>query len=136
MNPVSVVVSVPVTDLERTLRFYREGFGLDLPGIDEGIILVELPNLSLFLIERQQYDAYAVNGGVAKPGGPVAGACIFSCAMGSKKEIDRTIDRAVHAGGTSTAAQDRDGSYIGYVSDPDGHLWELVWNARTEAAAG
>jgi predicted lactoylglutathione lyase len=136
MKPNTVVVSVPVTDLERTLRFYRDGLGLETPGIDDGIVLIELPNLSLFLIESQEYVKYAGYGGVADAGNPRPGACIFSCAIGSKDEVDQTIDQAVRAGGSAPGpAQDRDGSYIGYVSDPDGHLWELVWNTRTEAAA-
>ena len=109
MKPVSVVVSIPVTDLERTLRFYREGFGLDVPGISEGIILVELPNLSLFLIDSQQYARYAVNGGVPDAGNPAAGSCIFSCAIGSKEEVDKTISQAMRAGGaTNSHAQERD----------------------------
>lgn len=135
MKPKTIIVSLPVTDLERTLRFYREGFGLDVPGIDEGIILIELPNLSLFLTEQDQYAQYAGYAGLAGASNPAPGACIFSCAIGSKEEVDQTIRQAVQAGSSaSRPAQDRDGSYIGYVSDPDGHLWELVWNARTEAA--
>lgn len=137
MKPKTMVVSVPVTNPERTLRFYRDGLGFETPGIDEGIILIELPNLSLFLMESQQYASYAGYGGVVDAGSPSAGACIFSCAIGSKEEVDQAIEQAVQAGGSAPGpAQDRDGSYIGYVSDPDGHLWELVWNARTQAAAG
>lgn len=132
-----MVVSVPVAIPERTLRFYRDGLGFETPGIDEGIILIELPNLSLILVESQQFAAYAGYGGITGAGTPRPGACIFSCAIGSKEEVDQAIEQAVRAGGSASGpAQDRDGSHIGYVSDPDGHLWELVWNARTEAAAG
>lgn len=135
MRPKTVVVSVPVANPERTLRFYRDGLGFETPGIDEGIILIELPNLSLFLTESEQYAKYARYGGVTDAGNPSPAACIFSCAIGSKEEVDQAIEQAVRAGGSAPGpAQDRDGSYIGYVSDPDGHLWELVWNAHTEAA--
>lgn len=136
MKPKTVVVSLPVTDLERTLRFYRDGLGLEIPGIDEGIIVIELPDPSLFLMDRQEFGTYAGYGGATDAGRPSPGACIFSCAIGSRDEVDRTIDQGVRAGGTAPGpAQERDGSYIGYISDPDGHLWELVWNARTESAA-
>jgi catechol 2,3-dioxygenase-like lactoylglutathione lyase family enzyme len=47
VKPTTVVVSVPVAGLERTLRFYRDGLGLDTPGVDERMIVIELPNLSL-----------------------------------------------------------------------------------------
>ncbi|MCA9877664.1 MAG: VOC family protein [Thermomicrobiales bacterium] len=136
MKPATVIVSVPVTDLERTLRFYRDGLGLETPGVDGGIILIELPNLSLFLIEQQEYARYAGLAGVPDAGQPVPGACIFSCALASKAEVDHVMAQAARAGGSAPGpAQDQDGSYIGYVRDPDGHLWELVANARTEAAA-
>jgi uncharacterized protein len=26
------------------------------------------------------------------------------------------------------------GIYSGYFRDPDGHLWEVIWNRRTSAA--
>jgi predicted lactoylglutathione lyase len=137
VKPSTVVVSDPVTNLERTLRFYRDGLDLETPGIDEDIILIELPNLSLFLMEAREYGKYAGYGGFAGASNPNPGACIFSCAIGSREEVDETIAQAVQAGGSAPApAQDRDGSYIGYVSDPDGHVWELVWNVRTEAAVG
>lgn len=54
--------------------------------------------------------------------------------MGSKKEIDDVVARAADAGGSAQPAAEHDGAYTAYVSDPDGHLWELVFNDRTAAA--
>lgn len=63
-------------------------------------------------------------------------ACIISCAIGSKDEVDEILARAAAAGGSvPLAASEHDGGYMGYFSDPDGHLWELVANAQTAAAA-
>lgn len=136
MKPTTVVVSVPVTDLERTLRFYRDGLGVEATGPDEGIITVELPNLSLFLIEQGEYARYVDRVDITDRGKPAPGAFIFSCAIGSEDEVRRTVEQAGRAGGTiSDPAQDPDGSFIGFVSDPDGHVWELVTNAHTEKAA-
>ncbi len=136
MKPATVVVSLPVVDLERSLRFYRDGLDLETPGIDEYMITFELPNLSLFLIELGEYAAYAERAGLAGPPAPHPGALVVSCAMGSKKEIDDVLARAEQAGGSVPPATEQDGAYTGYVSDPDGHLWELVFNDRTAAAAG
>lgn len=135
MSPATVVVSLPVADLERTLRFYRDGLGLEAPGVDEGIVAFELPNLSLFLIEQGEYATYVERAGHARPVGPHPGAVILSCAMGSTAEIDDVLARAGGAGGTARPAAEHDGAYTGYVSDPDGHVWELVYNDRTAAAA-
>lgn len=135
MKPATVVVSLPVADLERSLRFYRDGLGLQTPGIDEYMIAFELPNLSLFLIELSEYATYVERAGISTPASAHPGALVLSCAMGSKKEIDDAVSRATDAGGSAQPAAGHDGAYTGYVSDPDGHLWELVFNDRTAAAA-
>lgn len=136
MKPSTVIVSLPITDLDRSLRFYRDGLGLATSDIDESIIVFELPNLSLFLVEQQEYARYTDRAGVAPHRPPAAGACIMSCAIGSREEVDATLARAAAAGGSTPGpAGDHDGSYMGYFSDPDGHVWELVCNARTEVAA-
>jgi predicted lactoylglutathione lyase len=136
MKPKTVVLSLPVADLDRSLRFYRDGLGLSTEAVDESGILFELPNLSLFLIERGEYGMYTDRAGVAAPEAAVAGACVISCAIGSKAEVDDVLARAVAAGGAvPKAAGTYDGSYMGYFTDTDGHLWELVFNDQTQSAA-
>ncbi|MCT9081338.1 VOC family protein [Streptomyces fulvoviolaceus] len=136
MKPKTVVVSLPVADLDSSLRFYRDGLGLSTAAIDEHAILFELPNLSLFLIERGEYATYTNHVGVATPDAAVAGACVISCAIGSRTEVDDILARAATTGGAVPKAADTyDGTYMGYFTDPDGHLWELVFNARTQSAA-
>ncbi|MBF6210062.1 VOC family protein [Nocardia puris] len=135
MRIVATVLSLPIADPQRSLRFYRDGLGLETPGIEEGILAFELPNLSLFLIATDEYAAYASRAGV--PGvRPVSGACIISCAIGTRAELDDILARATAAGGAVPhPATEQDGSYMGYFSDPDGHVWELSSNAHTAAAA-
>jgi predicted lactoylglutathione lyase len=132
MKPATVVLSLPVADLDRSLAFYRDGIGLDTDGVDDGVIAFELPNLSLFLIEQGQFAGYT--GAAVKT--PVAGACILSCAIGTRAEVDDVLARAAAAGGKVGAEPaEEGGSYTGYFADPDGHVWELVYNDRTRAAA-
>jgi uncharacterized protein len=47
-----------------------------------------------------------------------------------KDEVDEVMDQARSAGATIVkSAQDTFyGGYAGYFQDPDGHLWEIVWN--------
>jgi predicted lactoylglutathione lyase len=136
MRPATVVVSLPISDLDKSLRFYRDGLGMPTAGIDERIVAFELPNLSLFLIEQGEYMKYTDRAGIAVEGAPSPGTCILSCAIGSREEVDDVLSRAVGAGGSAPRpADDHDGSYTGYFSDPDGHLWELVCNSQTQAAA-
>ena len=135
MQPATVVVSLPVTDLDRSLRFYRDGLDLPTAGIDEDIIAFELPNLSLFLIETGEYARYIDRAGLAAPSAPTPAACVISCAIGTRAEVDDILARAAAAGGSTAQPAEHDGSYTGYFTDPDGHLWELVCNDQTAAAA-
>lgn len=54
----------------------------------------------------------------------------------SKEEVDIVMEQAKNAGARITnPAQDRFwGGYSGYFQDPDGHLWEVVWNPQMEIA--
>lgn len=52
----------------------------------------------------------------------------------SKEEVDKVIEQARTAGAIITV-QPHDtfwGGYSGYFQDPDGHLWEVVWNPHLE----
>jgi hypothetical protein len=55
-------------------------------------------------------------------------------AVASKEEVDSLLDRARAAGATLTdRPHDRPwGIYSGYFRDPDGHLWEIMWNPAIE----
>ena len=60
---------------------------------------------------------------------------IISCALASKEDVDTALENAPTYGGivTDKAATDENyGGYIGYVSDPDGHVWELVYSSRQD----
>jgi uncharacterized protein len=135
MKPKTTIVSLPVVDLGRSLRFYRDGLGLATSETDDVIIAFELPNLSLFLIERGEFAKYTGRAGAPSPDPAAGPECILSCAIGSRAEVDDILSRAAAAGGSvAQPAGDFDGSYMGYFRDPDGHTWELVYNAQTEAA--
>jgi predicted lactoylglutathione lyase len=66
--------------------------------------------------------------------GPVSGQFSIGHAVASREEVDALIDAAERAGATVTVrAYDRAfGVYSGYFQDPDGHLWEVLWNPALE----
>jgi catechol 2,3-dioxygenase-like lactoylglutathione lyase family enzyme len=133
MNPHITVVTLGVTDLERSLGFYRDGLGLPT----EGIVGTEFPGgavvffrlrggliLALFPHEELARDAHLP---LREPN-PAA----FSLGhnVGSREEVDQVLRQAATAGATITdPARDRFwGGYSGYFQDPDGHLWEIAWD--------
>ncbi|RUQ27245.1 hypothetical protein ELQ35_16660 [Peribacillus cavernae] len=54
--------------------------------------------------------------------------------VGSKEEVDKVMEQAKKAGANITDPPHDTfwGGYSGYFQDPDGHLWEVVWNPQWE----
>ncbi len=52
--------------------------------------------------------------------------------VGSKGEVDKVMEQAKKAGATITVEANDTfwGVYSDYFQDPDGHLWEVVWNPQ------
>lgn len=126
---LGTVVCLPSNDLEASLDFYRGVFDLPDLQIDEDIVAVELPNLSLFVMGSAQFESYTLKVGrtVQRPTGGTG--VILSCAVETREGLDSMIASVPLHGGTVPveAAEDADlGLYIGYFFDPDGHHWELA----------
>ena len=138
MEPRLNVVTLAVEDLERALVFYRDGLGLHTNGIvasdlvDQrtgaagAIVVFKLEDgLILTLYPRSELakDA-AIAAGTPQPGEFSLGQLVAS-----RAEVDRIIEQAAAAGAVVTPPHDRPwGIYSGYFRDPDGHLWEIIWN--------
>ena len=133
------VITLAVDDLERSLRFYRDGLGLGSGRLlgtefagDEthaagAVVLFELERgLMLCLYPRSELAKDAgVRVSTATPGELSIGH-----AVESRAAVDALIARAAAAGARVTnVPHDRPwGIYSGYFEDPDGHLWEVLWN--------
>jgi uncharacterized protein len=132
------VITLAVDDLERALAFYRDGLGFRSEGMigtgwsDErtgakgAVALFELDNgliLSLYPRRDLALDA-EVDPLPSQPGAFSLGQLVQS-----REDVDEVLRRAELAGATVTRARDRPwGIYSGYFHDPDGHLWEVIWN--------
>jgi catechol 2,3-dioxygenase-like lactoylglutathione lyase family enzyme len=135
------MITLAVSDLDRALAFYRDGLGLETRGVigtewsgDEhtpagALALFELRRgmlLALYPRSELAKDA-AVSLAPAKTGEFSIGHLVAS-----RAEVDALLAQAQNAGATLTdQAHERPwGIYSGYFSDPDGHLWEIIWNPR------
>lgn len=129
MKPRINIITLAVDDLEKSLRFYREGLGLPSPGILEGMdhAAFELQDgLSLVLYPRHELAKVAKEStGERRSSLEV----ILSHPAGSREEVDSILGRAKAAGATLPGpAQEQPWGYFGYFKDLDGHLWEVIWN--------
>jgi catechol 2,3-dioxygenase-like lactoylglutathione lyase family enzyme len=133
MEPRITLITLCVDDLERAVRFYRDGLGLATQGIvgeqfehgavaffdlDHGLRLALWPRPSL------AHDA-----GVTVGPRSITEFCLAHN-VGEREDVDQVMDQARAAGATIVKpAQDTFwGGYAGYFQDPDGHLWEVAFN--------
>jgi catechol 2,3-dioxygenase-like lactoylglutathione lyase family enzyme len=141
MRPRVHVITLAVSDLDRALRFYRDGLGLASPGI----IGTEFPGddtnpagdaamfeldggLTLALYPRRELAKDAN----VPTGPPKTGEFSLGHTVASRADVDALLAHAQAAGATLTdQPHERPwGIYSGYFRDPDGHLWEIIWNPQ------
>jgi catechol 2,3-dioxygenase-like lactoylglutathione lyase family enzyme len=139
MKPRITVITIGVDDLETSLAFYRDGLGFPTEGIvgtefERGAVaFFDLqPGLMLALWPRASI-AWDANIPQAPPS-PTE--CTIGHNVGSQAAVDAVMDQAKRAGAriTKPAGETFWGGYAGYFQDPDGHLWEIVWNPRMDIA--
>lgn len=135
MKPRITVITIGVNDLEASLRFYREGLGFPTEGIigkefEHGaVVFIQLqPGLRLALWPRKSIGRDT--GLVVGPNSPTE--MTLGHNVTSRTEVDAVMEKAKKAGAVIIkAAHDTFwGGYSGYFQDPDGHLWEVVWNPQ------
>ena len=138
MKPHITVITLGVDDLEQAVRFYRDGLGLQTPGIigtefEYGAVaFFDLQaGLKLALWPRK---SLAHDTGIAVA--PIS-ATEFTIGhnVASKEEVDTVMLQAKNAGARiiKPAQETFWGGYAGYFQDPDQHLWEVVWNPAWNA---
>ena len=127
MEPRISIVTLGVTDLPRSVQFYRDGLGLSL--YDENTESIAFFRNSGTWLALYPREALAADVGISADGSGFSGVTLAHNVR-SKREVDELLKVAVEAGATLVkAAEDTFwGGYSGYFADPDNHLWEIAWN--------
>lgn len=135
MKPRITMITLGVDDLERALRFYRDGLGLETQGIvgeefEHGAVaFFDLQHgLRLALWPR---SSLSHDSGL-KVSAPSPTEFSLGHNVASKAEVDQVMAQAASAGAriVKPAHETFWGGYAGYFKDPDGHLWEVAWNPQ------
>ena len=126
MEPRISIITLGVEDLERSVRFYRDGLGLPRRDGPAEIAFFTTAGTWLALFSR---ESLAKDAEVAPEGSGFRG---FTLAhnVRTREEVDAVLERATAAGArlVKPAQTASWGGYSGYFSDPDGFLWEVAWN--------
>jgi len=141
MKPRISVLTLGVADLEQSLAFYRDGLGLPTEGIigrefEHGAVAFFDLSGGLKLAIWAQDDIAHDTGLAKRP----ASATSFTIGhnVSQRAEVDAVMAQARRAGAEIVKpAQDTFyGGYAGYFRDPNGHVWEIVWNPALLPADG
>lgn len=126
-------VCLGVADMERSIRFYKDGLGFKTneESYDPPVIFFKTGGtvLSLYPLDLLAEDI----GGGLKPGTGFGGVTLAFNAK-SKEEVREATERAREAG-ARVVKEPQDtfwGGYHAYFSDPDGHYWEIAYAPMLE----
>ena len=133
MKPRIGMITVGVDDLNASLKFYREGLGLQT----EGIIGTEFEHGAIVVFNLQHGFKLALfprpdiglDAGIATTGRSPT-EFTLGHNVGSQSEVDVVMRQAIAAGARLVKPAQKTfwGGYAGYFQDPDGHLWEVLFN--------
>ncbi|MGH8830626.1 MAG: VOC family protein [Polaromonas sp.] len=135
MTPRITVITICVDDLEKSLRFYRDGLGLPT----QGIIGTEFEHGAVAFFDLQAGLKLAIwpRQSLSHDSGiPLGRSSATEFTLGhnvaSKTEVDAVMEQARNAGAliVKEAHDTFWGGYAGYFQDPDRHLWEVAWNPQ------
>ncbi len=128
MEPRISLITLGVGDLERSLRFYRDGLGWPVSGASSPGVVAFLHTRGAVLALYPRRDL-AADANIPETGSGFGGIALAHNVR-RREEVDSVIAEAVNAGGSVLkAAHDADwGGYSGYFADPDGYPWEVAWN--------
>lgn len=133
MQPRISVLTLGVSDLERSVAFYRDGLGLPTEGIvgqefEHGAVAFFELSGGVLLALWSQADIAHDTGIAMQPASPTSFTIGHNVLR--REEVDEVMATARQAGADIIKVpQDTFyGGYAGYFRDPDGHLWEIVWN--------
>ena len=126
MQPRISMITLGVHDLDRAVRFYRDGLGF--PQMESP------PAVAFFTLNGSWLGLYGHDALAGDATVPAAGSGFRGVALAhnvhAAAEVDSVLAQAVAAGATLVKPGQKVfwGGYSGYFADPDGHLWEVAWN--------
>lgn len=126
MNQHLHIITLGVTDLERSQDFYSQTLGWKISRPQEGIVFFQAGGVVLALFPREEMAKDAL---VSPEGSGFAGVTLAYNAQ-SEAEVDEII-RNLKTKGVKILKEPQKvfwGGYSSYFADPDGFCWEVAYN--------
>src|SRR6202521_1071943 len=128
MEPRISLITLGVGDLDRSLRFYRDGLGWppSSAGVEGEVVFFRSTGAVLALYPRHLLAADMH----APPESSGFGGIALAQNVRERADVDAILAQAEAAGGSilKPSREAEWGGYHGYFADPDGSPWEIAWN--------
>lgn len=122
-----VFINLPVADLPKAMEFYTAiGFRNEPKFTDETAAAMQLTDSIVVMLITLPRWATFTDRPLPAPGSSEVMNCL-SCE--SREDVDRLTEAAKNAGGSADTnpSQDHGFMYGRSFTDPDDHVWEVVW---------
>jgi predicted lactoylglutathione lyase len=122
-----IFVNLPVKDLDRSIRFFTAlGYAFNPQFTDEtATCMIVSDDIFVMLLTEHKFSTFT-NKPVSDATRSTEVLVCLSCE--SREQVDEMVRKALAAGGTAPIqARDHGFMYEHGFTDPDGHIWELVY---------
>ncbi len=121
------IVTLGVEDLERSLKFYKDGLGWKPSSAsNENVAFFQMGGVVFSLYP---WDKLAEDAKIKSDGSGFSGITLAYNAK-DEAEVDKVLQQVESLGAKIIKKAEKVfwGGYSGYFADFDGHLWEVAWN--------
>ena len=122
-----IFVTLPVRDLPASRAFYEAlGFRVNEHSSDDTTAALVVDDTIVVKLMTRDAFAELTAGDV---GDPAAATTVVNCLTVTARDVvDELVARALASGGKPwLPARDEETTYTGSFTDPDGHVWQLLW---------
>jgi uncharacterized protein len=132
-----IFVNLPVADLGKARAFLEALGAVDEPKFtdDTAACMTFSDSIHVMILTHDKFRQFTPR--------PIADArdaseVLICLSADSREQVDSFVERAVAAGGTADPAPEQDYGvmYGRSVTDPDGHIWEIMWMDPAAAEQG
>ncbi len=133
-----IFVNLPVTDLQRSMRFYEAVGAANEPKFtNEGAAMMRFSDeVNVMLLTHDFWRTFTSK---TIPDARTTAQVLLCLSADSPAAVDAQVEAARAAGGIidPTPKQDMGGMMYGRsFEDPDGHIWEVMWMDTSAAEQG
>ena len=133
-----IFVNLPVTDLQRSKRFYEAVGAVNEPKFtNEAAAMMRFSEeVNVMLLTHDFWRTFTTK---EIPDARRSAQVLLCLSADSRAAVDAQVAAATEAGGKAdpTPNQDMGGMMYGRsFEDPDGHIWEVMWMDAAAAAQG